>query len=212
MTTPVKVCGITRTSDAGLAAELGATWVGFVFWPMSPRAVRPAAAAASLAELPPHVAGVGVFVNQPIDEINSIGDMVGLAAIQLHGDESDADCAACRRRVIRAVRLRPEDDASVADGSWPRASVLGDTFDPGRYGGTGRAVNWTGAAGLASRRRTLLSGGLAPHNVAAAIKAVAPYGVDVSSGVEPAPGFKDPEKLRAFFKAVRSTNATGNET
>ena len=90
MTTPVKVCGITRTSDAVLAAELGATWVGFVFWPMSPRAVRPAAAAAILAELPPHVAGVGVFVNQPIDEINSIGDMVGLAAIQLHGDESDA--------------------------------------------------------------------------------------------------------------------------
>ena len=212
MTARVKICGITRGSDAVLAAELGASWIGFVFWPKSPRSVAPATASEILAELPPHVAGVGVFVNQAIDEVNGIADAVGLSAVQLHGDESTADCAACRRRVIRALRLRADDDVRAADGIWERTTLLVDAYDPVRYGGTGQVVDWTVAAELASRRPTLLSGGLAPHNVAAAIETVAPYGVDVSSGVEAAPGVKDPDKLRTFFAAVRSTSGTRNET
>ena len=92
MTMPVKICGITRAQDAALAARLGAAWVGFVFWRQSPRFVEPQTAMAILAALPPHVAGVGVFVDQPVDEINAIADQVGLAAVQLHGGESGAAC------------------------------------------------------------------------------------------------------------------------
>ena len=211
MKLPIKICGITRETDASLAAALGATWLGFVFWPRSPRAVPPATAAGILASLPPHVGGVGVFVNQAIDEVNAIADEVGLAAIQLHGDESDAECAACRRRVIRAVRLSADDDERAGDAIWPDATLLLDAYDPVRYGGTGQAVDWRVARQIARRRRTLLSGGLRPDNVATAVRAVEPYGIDVSSGVEVSPGIKDPEKLRAFFEAVPSANEIGQD-
>ena len=200
MTVPVKICGITRPQDADLAARLGAAWVGFIFWPRSPRFVAPETAAAILGELPPHVSGVGVFVDQPVDEVNAIADEVGLGAVQLHGRESTAVCRRCRRRVIKAVRLSGggEDPESV----WPRATLLVDAFDPVRMGGTGRRVDWSRAARMARRRPLVLSGGLRAGNVADAVRQVAPYGLDVSSGVESEPGVKDPERLRAFFAAL----------
>ena len=207
MTVPVKICGITRPEDADLAARLGAAWVGFIFWPRSPRFVEPAAAAAILGGLPPHVGGVGVFVDQPVDEVNAVAEEVGLAAVQLHGRESTATCRACRRRVIKAVRL-PGDGAGDDPGAvWSGATLLVDAFDPVRMGGTGRRVDWTRAARLARRRPLMLSGGLRAGNVADAVRQVAPYGLDVSSGVESEPGVKDPDRLRAFFAALAAVDA-----
>ena len=200
--TPVKICGITRSEDAVLAAKLGAACVGFVFWPQSPRFVEPAVAADILAVLPPHVVGVGVFVNQPIDEVNTIADRVGLGVVQLHGDEPVAACARCRRRVIKAVQLSAESTPEAVDTVWAGATVLLDAFDPVRRGGTGCAVDWTLAARIARRRRTILSGGLRAENVGEAVRRVVPYGLDVSSGVESRPGVKAPERMRAFFEAV----------
>ena len=203
MTVPVKICGITRPEDADLAARLGAAWVGFIFWPRSPRFVEPATAAAILAGLPPHVGGVGVFVDQPVDEVNAVADEVGLSAVQLHGQESASVCRQCRRRVIKAVRLSAGGAAGDdPDAVWSAATILVDAFDPVRMGGTGRRVDWTRAAQLAGRRPLMLSGGLRAENVADAVRQVAPYGLDVSSGVESRPGVKDAERLRAFFAAL----------
>ena len=207
MTVPVKICGVTRPEDADLAARLGAAWVGFIFWPRSPRFVAPAAAAAILGGLPPHVGGVGVFVDQPVDEVNAVADEVGLAAVQLHGRESTATCRACRRRVIKAVRLPGDGAGDDPDAVWSGATILVDAFDPVRMGGTGRRVDWTRAARLARRRRLMLSGGLRAGNVADAVRRVAPYGLDVSSGVESEPGVKDPGRLRAFFAALAAVDA-----
>ena len=207
MTVPVKICGITRPEDADLAARLGAAWVGFIFWPRSPRFVQPAAAAAILGGLPPHVGGVGVFVDQPVDEVNAVAEEVGLAAVQLHGRESPATCRACRRRVIKAVRLPGHGAGDDADAVWSGATILVDAFDPVRMGGTGRRVDWTRAARLARRRPLMLSGGLRAENVADAVRQVAPYGLDVSSGVESEPGVKDPHRLRAFFAALAAVDA-----
>ena len=209
MSTPVKICGITRFEDAALAARLGAAWVGFVFWPRSPRFVDPAAAADILAGLPPHVVGVGVFVDQAIEEVNATAARVGLGAVQLHGDEPAAACARCKWRVIKAVRLSPERTPEAVGAIWPRATVLVDAFDPVRMGGTGRLVDWTLAARIARRRRTILSGGLGAENVGEALRRVAPYGLDVSSGVEARPGIKDPERMRAFFDAVTAATRSG---
>ena len=190
-----------------LAARLGAACVGFVFWPQSPRFVEPAVAAHILAALPPHVAGVGVFVNQPIEEVNAIAERVGLGAVQLHGDEPAAACARCTRRVIKAVRLSTGSTPDAVDAVWSGATVLLDASDPVRMGGTGRQVDWTLAARIARRRRTILSGGLRAETVGEAVRQVAPYGLDVSSGVESQPGIKAPERMEAFFAAV--TAATG---
>ena len=206
--TPVKICGITRFEDAALAAQLGAACVGFIFWPESPRFVEPAAAADILAGLPPHVAGVGVFVNQPIEEINAVADRVGLGAVQLHGDEPMAACARCTRRVIKAVRLSADSTPDAVDEVWSEATVLLDAFDPVRQGGSGRQVDWTLASRIARRRRTILSGGLRADNVGDAMRQVAPYGLDVSSGVESRPGIKAPDRMRAFFEAVTAATDT----
>lgn len=206
MTTPVKICGITRFEDAALAARLGAAWVGFVFWPGSPRFVEPDAAADILAALPPHVTGVGVFVDQEIEQVNTIAERVGLGAVQLHGDEPAAACARCTRRVIKAVGLPVGGSPETVDAVWSGATVLLDAFDPVLKGGTGRQVEWTVAARIARRRRTILSGGLRAENVGDAVRHVAPYALDVSSGVESRPGLKDPDRLRAFFEAVTTAN------
>ena len=203
--TPIKICGITRFEDAELAARLGAASVGFVFWPRSPRFVEAAVAAEILGALPPHVTGVGVFVDQPVEEVNAIADQVGLGAVQLHGSEPESVCARCTRRVIKALRLSAGSTADAVDTVWPDATVLVDVFDPVRMGGTGRQVDWTVAAQIARRRRTILSGGLRADNVSEAVRQVAPYGLDVSSGVESQPGIKAPDRMAALFAAVRGT-------
>ena len=199
----VKVCGITRVDDALLASDLGASAVGFVFWPRSPRCLDPAEARTIAARLPGDVAPVGVFVDPSAAEVRQVVAEVGLAAVQLHGDEPAAFCRELPYRVIKAVGVDGAAATRSAAAAVPEeATVLLDARDPERRGGTGRVVDWEIAAGVAAERRVFLAGGLGPANARAAIRAVRPYGLDVSSGLESAPGRKDPALLRAFFDEV----------
>jgi phosphoribosylanthranilate isomerase len=198
----VKVCGMTRAVDAALACELGASAVGFVFWSKSPRYVTPEQAGAITCTLPRHVSRVGVFVNPDLEEVRKTMVEAGLSAVQLHGDETVQLCDALPYPVVKAVSVDGPESVEAALG-WPdRVTVLLDVHDPVHRGGTGRVVNWDLAATVASRRRVFLAGGLTPTNVGAAVVRVCPYGVDLSSGVEAAPGVKDPELLRELFAAV----------
>ena len=197
----IKVCGITSVSDALHAVEQGATALGFVLWPKSPRAVTVDRAAEIIAALPSHVMTVGVFVNEPIDGIRTAAARAHLTAVQLHGDEPPAYADALDWPVLRAVSV---DEIDVAAGTWSAdTALLVDNIDPVRRGGTGAAVDWTRAAGVAKTRRVVLAGGLTPENVGTAIRAVHPFGVDVSSGVESAPGVKDLDKVTQFISNAR---------
>ncbi len=198
----VKICGITRTEDALLAAELGATAVGFVLWPGSTRAVDPFRARSIARHLPPLVSVVGVFVDQPIEYVKRVARLVPLDAVQLHGCESAEYCGDAGTRVIKAIRAA--DTAADDLERWPRnVVILLDAGDRAQRGGTGRTVDWNVAARVARTRPTILAGGLRPDNVSEAARRVRPWGVDVSSGVEVRPGIKDPARLREFFEALR---------
>ena len=198
----VKICGITRAEDAQAAVELGADAIGFVFWPGSPRFVDPERAREIIRTLPAGVMAVGVFVNQPAPDVNAIAARAGLTAVQMHGDETASYIADLTRPVIKAVVAGK--DAASSD--WPeRVTLLVDAHDPIRRGGTGSRADWSAAAQLARTRRVLLAGGLTPENVAEAIAEVQPFGIDVSSGVELAPGVKDHQRLAALFMAVSKT-------
>jgi phosphoribosylanthranilate isomerase len=210
--TRVKVCGITQSRDAILAADLGASALGFVFWPGSPRFVDPYRARTIARALPPDVAAVGVFVDQPLDYVMAVARLVPLGAVQLHGSEPLDVFARVAQRLIKAVAVTGTFDVASLDDVPPDVTVLLDAHDPVRRGGTGRTIDWTTASAVAARRRTILSGGLTPANVGDAIARVRPYMVDVSSGVESAPGVKDPVKLRALFEAVQQAQATPRAT
>lgn len=200
----VKVCGITRREDALAALSAGATALGFVFWPKSPRSVTPAQAAAIIGVLPYGTTAVGVFVNQPAEEIDAAVRTAGLTAIQLHGDETPDLLPALHRPVLKAVPLAGAEAALTA---WPESVLLlVDAHDPVRRGGTGTVVDWPAAAAVARRRRMVLAGGLRPENVREAVRMVRPFGLDVSSGVEDAPGVKSVSKLMAFFEQVRAAD------
>ncbi len=201
----VKICGITRPEDALLATDLGASALGFVFWTGSPRFIDPYRAKRIVEMLPPMVTPIGVFVDQPIDYVGGVADLVRLGAVQLHGHEAPEYYAQLGHRVIKAIAVtqnfRPEDALDLPR----RVTLLLDAHDPVLVGGTGKTIDWSVAAAVATQRRVLLSGGLRPDTVAAAIEAVRPYGVDVSSGVEARPGVKDARLLQAFFDAVRQS-------
>ena len=200
----VKICGITAPGDAELAAELGASAIGLVFWPGSPRAVDVGRAKEIVAGLPPFVTAVGVFVNQQTEAIR-IAAEVGLSAVQFHGDETPASYRDLPVRVIKAIGVPDASAVPVAAAVPARAHVLLDAHDPIRRGGTGRTIDWSIAAAIAARRPVILSGGLNADNVRLAIEAVHPYAIDVSSGVEASPGRKDPAKLQHFFDILRSS-------
>jgi phosphoribosylanthranilate isomerase len=199
----VKICGITRVEDALEAAALGASAIGLVFWPSSPRAVDPAAARAIVEALPPLVTAVGVFVDQPETDVERIAAAARLGAVQLHGRETPEYCGRVRRPVIKAFGVDASFDESVLQPYPPGITVLLDARDDEKRGGTGRRIDWTIAARVAAARRIMLAGGIAPDNAGEAIRAVRPFAIDVSSGVERAPGIKDHDKMRALFEAVR---------
>src|SRR5437899_1768278 len=202
----VKICGITRMDDAAAAVECGAGALGFVFWPGSPRFIDPYRARAIASTLPPFVTAVGVFVNQPLQHVNAVASLVRLGAVQLHGDETRDYAAAVSSPVIKAVPFAPAEDVRV--GAWPASTtLLLDAHDPVKRGGTGRTIDWTGAAAVAAQRRILLAGGLTPDNVREAVTQVRPFGIDVSSGVERTPGIKDHQRIRALFEALRTATA-----
>ncbi len=203
----VKICGITRLEDAELAVALGADAIGVVLWDGSPRRVTAGQARAILRALPSFVVRVGVFVDASPAAIREIADEVGLDAAQLHGDEPVEDYVNLPTRLIKALALT--DDGAVEAGARLPAAVgaLVDAADPERRGGTGQLANWPRAAALAAVRPVILAGGLTPENVERAVRDVRPWAVDVSSGVEEAPGVKSPDRMRAFFDAIRRGGA-----
>lgn len=197
----VKVCGITRAADAVAAVSLGATSIGFVFWPESRRYVTPDFAASIVQGLPT-VRSVGVFVNSSVEEMHEVADKVGLTSVQLHGDESDDMYSQLSYPVIRAIGVVGESTITRVDSVPQDVMVLLDVHDQVKRGGTGRTVDWDVAATIAAKRQIFLAGGLGPDNVAAAIRRVRPYGIDVSSGVEASPGIKETNKLKSLFCEV----------
>jgi phosphoribosylanthranilate isomerase len=197
----LKVCGITRLTDALYAVQQGATAIGFVFWAKSPRAIDPERAKEIVAELPSNVTPVGVFVNEPVDGVRRIVAATGLAMVQLHGDEPPAYAAVLPVPLLRSVTL---DEVPDVFADWPpQTAWLLDAADPVRRGGTGKTVDWERAAVAARDRRVILAGGLTPENVAEAIATVRPAGVDVSSGVEESPGVKDFARVARFLQNAR---------
>lgn len=202
----VKVCGLTSAQDALDAALAGADAIGLVFWPRSPRAVDVAAARRICAELPPFVARVGVFVDAPPDELRRVADAVPLDLLQLHGHEPLEALDGLPRRAIKALGAGAGLDLEQARRFAEKALLLLDTGGQAQPGGTGRVFDWSIARSLRARvPRLILAGGLNPENVAAAVQAVRPDAVDVSSGVESSPGRKDAARVRAFIDAVRAT-------
>ena len=198
----VKICGITRLTDARHAVACGTDALGFVFWPKSPRYIAPERAAEIIATLPVNVTTVGVFVNESVDGIKTIVERAGIGAVQLHGDETPDFASALGWPVWRAFTV---ERAEAMSSAWPSATtVLVDAADPVRRGGTGVKVDWGRAAGIARAHRIVLAGGLTPENVAEAIETVRPYGVDVSSGVEDSPGVKNVDKIERFLTSARS--------
>jgi len=198
----VKICGITRLGDALEAERLGASAVGFVFYRKSPRYIEPGSAGEISRKLGPFIARVGVFVDEPPESILETVRDARLSAVQLHGSEDmEVVNSLPGVPVIRAVRVPP----GLAAGSletFDAATVLLDAYSPDAYGGTGKTFDWRIAADFAGNRRIILAGGLNPDNIREAVDTVRPWGVDVSSGVEQAPGLKDHGKMAAFFAAL----------
>lgn len=196
--TEVKICGVTRPGDAALAVRYGAWAVGVNLWVRSRRYASPAGARAVAEAVDRAVPVVGVFVDACRDEIARLIESVPLDMIQLHGQETPEDCAGWDVPVIKALRLQgPRTWQRAAD--YPVSYILADAYVAGEPGGTGRQVPdaWIGAGG---RERLILAGGLDPDNVAARIRAVAPFAVDVASGVESAAGHKDSDKMKRFIE------------
>jgi phosphoribosylanthranilate isomerase len=212
--TRVKVCGVARLEDARLAAELGAWAVGMVFHPPSPRACDPATAEAIGAELKRKAELAGVFVNHSLDEVAQLADRCGLTMLQLHGDEGPAYCReAARRTGCKVMKALPAKDAAAVRrlASYREVDLhMLDTHSATLRGGTGDTFEWELAAQHRGSVPLVLSGGLDPDNVAAAIGAVHPFAVDSASGTEAEPGRKDPARLRAFFRAVEQADATAH--
>lgn len=210
MATRVKICGIMNPDDAAAAVGAGADAVGFVLYRKSPRYVEPQMVKAIVASLPPLVVPVGVFVNEEPKVVRDLMDSCGLALAQLHGDESAGYCETLGRPVIKAIGIKDRASLLALAEYKGRAQVRGlllDAFAPDTYGGTGQTINWTIAAEIAKSMTVILAGGLTPENVAAAVAAVRPYAVDVSSGVETSPGQKDHGRIVAFVQAAKLASA-----
>lgn len=201
----VKICGITNLADAQLASVLGAHALGFIFYPRSPRYIAPETAREIIAQLPPLVLSVGVFVNEALTTVQELATRIGLDWVQLHGEESPDYCQALGRNVIKVIPVKDETSLNQITAYQGRVrAFLLDTYKTGQRGGTGQVFDWALARQAKAWGPVILAGGLNPDNVAAAVQAVQPLAVDVASGVEAAPGRKDPDKLRAFFKAVNN--------
>jgi len=205
----VKICGITNGDDALAAVRAGAHALGFVFHGPSPRFVTPERAASIISSLPPFVVTVGVFVNRPREEVESIAVRSGIHVIQLHGNELPEDCIGYGRPVIKAFRVTREKPFPVF-ARYRLAGILVDAETGNAWGGTGVAVDWSYLAehlndlGETVRSRLVLAGGLNPENVEHAIRLVRPFAVDVSSGVEEELGKKSEKLIKEFVNAVRN--------
>lgn len=204
----VKICGITRAEDACLAIDLGAWALGLMFYPKSSRALTLSEASQLIAKVhqlrPGHSCHwVGVFVNQPVSEMNHLAAALSLSYCQLHGEEPLADIAAMAVPCIKAFRTTEGFDlASIAPFRQACPLLLVDSYSKGEYGGTGKPANWPLAQAICAKGPTLLAGGIHSGNAREALAAVQPAGLDLSSGVESAPGIKDHDKMRQLFAAL----------
>ncbi|HEX6304371.1 MAG TPA: phosphoribosylanthranilate isomerase [Anaerolineales bacterium] len=206
----VKICGLKTLDEALYAVDAGADYLGFNFYPPSPRYVNPLICAGITAGLLERGCGatlVGVFVNESAEKISAILDDCGLYLAQLSGDEHPHVLALLGDRAFKALRLRNTNDLKRAEQLYPRRQAapawLVDAFRAGDFGGTGENADWRLAGDLSQRAAIFLAGGLDPGNVGRAVEQVRPWGVDVASGVESGPGKKDPEKMKAFVQAAR---------
>lgn len=198
----VKICGITRPADGIAAAEAGADAIGLVFHPDSSRAVSVETAAAICEALPPFVTVVGLFVDAAPARIREVLAGCPLDLLQFHGEEAPEDCRGYGRRYLKALRVRPGVDVAAAARRYAPGSLLVDAHVPGQAGGTGTAFDWD-LLPAEEAGDLVLAGGLDPDNVGEAVRRVRPGAVDVSSGVESAPGIKSAERMEAFIQGVR---------
>lgn len=204
--TRIKICGITTPDDARVAIDCGADAIGLVFYPKSPRAVSLEQAVEIAAVVPPFVSLVALFVNEPAEQIERILTTVPIDLLQFHGDETPAFCQQFGRPWIKALRVKPEMDIAVACDRYRSArGVLLDSWQKDVPGGTGKTFDWQLAAHTLPLP-VVLAGGLHARNVGTAIAELQPAAVDVSGGVERAPGEKDPGKIRDFIAAVRAAD------
>jgi len=207
LSTRVKICGITREADAQAAAAAGADAIGLVFYPDSPRAVSLEQARKIAENVPPFLTVVALFVDEPADVVMRTLDRVPIDVIQFHGDETPEFCAQFRRPWIKALRMKPGIDVAGEFSRFAGArGMLLDTWQEGKPGGTGQVFDWSLAAQDNHSMPLVLAGGLHPDNVAEAVMSVRPAAVDVSGGVESAPGIKDEAQMRRFVSAVRSVS------
>ncbi|MFZ0759168.1 MAG: phosphoribosylanthranilate isomerase [Candidatus Sulfotelmatobacter sp.] len=217
----VKICGMTNLEDALVAVEAGADAVGFVFYEKSPRNISIEAAREIVEKLPERVEKVGVFVNEQEYSICTIAEEARLTGVQMHGNDEDPHVADLvvsrlpRLRIFAAVSMRHANPAGCASAWDPDvvSAFLIDSGTPSKLGGTGEAFDWRASVetvnGIKRFGKLALAGGLTAQNVGEAIGILKPWGVDVVSGVETRPGKKDPEKVRAFVKAVRDAESGG---
>ena len=204
MSIKVKICGITNAPDALAAVEAGADALGFMFYDKSPRCVSPAVAAGIIRQLPAHVVKVGVFVDAAEDLVVRSIRECGLNLLQFHGDEAPEYCLQFGLMSMKAFRIRDAESLKELPKFSTDAWLL-DAWSPEARGGTGEKFNWELAVEAQKfGQPVFLAGGLTPDNVADAVRKVRPFGVDVASGVESAPGKKDHAKVRAFIAAVRA--------
>ena len=205
MEVKVKICGIKRIEDALLCAELGADFIGLNFWEKSPRYVELKEAEKIIQAVKAKIEVVGVFVNPQLEQVKKLRDELGLDWVQLHGDESPEFCKKLGGKIIKALRLSQQKDLELI-AHYENVLWLVDSKTE-KYGGSGKSPDWLLAKKAKERAgRIILAGGLNPDNIEKAIGEVEPWAVDVASGVESAPGIKDPKKLKKFFEAVK--NAT----
>lgn len=208
----IKICGVTTPDDVRLAADCGADAVGFNFYPKSPRFVDPRDAAPLVRALPPFLDAVGVFVGVKTRHACAVAFQLGLSAIQMLAEEEDGEDAFPFRR-IAAFRVKDADSLGMIERyleqrrAAPPAAVLIDAHVEGQLGGTGKTAPWELLRDFRPGVPLILAGGLTPDNVADAVAAVRPYAVDVASGVESAPGRKDPDKVRRFIECARRSPA-----
>ena len=198
----IKICGITNREDAHAAVDAGADALGFIFVPASRRYLSRDAAASIIASLPPFVIPVGVFVNERRKLIMETIRRTGIRCLQLHGEETPEETADYPVPVIKGFRVGPE-FMSGALSSHRTSAYLLDAYVEGKYGGTGKRFDWNIAVAAKEYGRVILSGGLTPDNVGEAVRFVQPYAVDVSSGVEAAPGIKDHAQVERLIRAAR---------
>jgi phosphoribosylanthranilate isomerase len=205
MSAKVKICGITSVADGLAAAEAGADMIGLMFYDRSPRHVSFARAAEISRALSPFIVKVGVFVNPAEDTVmRAIGDC-GVSLLQFHGEEPPEFCTQFGVMSMKAFRVR-DAESLLALPNYATDAYLLDAYSPNAHGGTGAKFNWDLAIAAKKHDKPIfLAGGLTPENVAEAVRQVQPFGVDVSSGVESAPGQKDPAKVRAFIQAAKQS-------